>query len=141
MIRETYSSVPPTIAPRRLAANAVPADSTPENRCAKTRLARKTGANASALAARNRGTAGSPSSDSCGTIHATARAAMSAPYSTAAGGSRTHLAVSTARYTARRTPAKTREFTNQVVPNSSANCTMLLVSSSRKAAPMNARSR
>jgi hypothetical protein len=65
---------------------------------------------------------------------------MSAPYSTAGLGSRTRRAVSTARYTASKTPAKTREFTNQVVPNSRANCTMFLVSSSRKAAPMNARS-
>ena len=65
---------------------------------------------------------------------------MRAPYSTAGLGSRTRLAVSTARYTATRTPAKTREFTNQVVPNSKANWMMFLVSSSRKAAPMNARS-
>ena len=37
-------------------------------------------------------------------------------------------------------PANTSEFTNQVVPNSSANCTTLLVSSNRNAAPMKNRS-
>jgi hypothetical protein len=34
-----YSMTPPTIAPSRLAANAVPVISTPENRCAKIRFA------------------------------------------------------------------------------------------------------
>ena len=66
---------------------------------------------------------------------------MRAAYSTAGRGSRTQRAVSTARYTATRTPAKTSALTNQVAPNSSANCTTFLVSSSRNAAPMNARSR
>ena len=37
-------------------------------------------------------------------------------------------------------PAKTSEFTNQVVPKSSANCTTLFVSRSRNAAPMQNRS-
>ena len=66
---------------------------------------------------------------------------MRAAYSTAGRGSRTQRAVSTARYTATSTPAKTSALTNQVAPNSSANCTMFFVSSSRNAAPMNARSR
>ena len=83
---------------------------------------------------------GRPSSDSWGTSQVRTSDAMSAAYSTAGRGSRTWLAVSTARYTAISTPAKTSEFTSQVVPNSSANCTMFLVSSSRNAAPMKARS-
>src|SRR5262249_22227150 len=99
------ASAPPTMAPRRLAANAVVAGSTPANRWGKTRFARYTGANARALAARNRGTTGNPSSASWGTTQATPRAQMSAAYSTGLGGSRTHRAVSTARYTATRTPA------------------------------------
>jgi hypothetical protein len=43
--------------------------------------------------------------------------------------------------TERRTPPKTRAFTNHVVPNRSANWTTFLVSRRRNAAPMAARSR
>ena len=52
----------------------------------------------------------------------------------------TRRAASIAASTLRSTPAKMKAFTAQVVPNSSANCTTFLVSSSRKAAPMKNRS-
>ena len=48
---------------------------------------------------------------------------------------------SMARYTETRMPANTSAFTNHVVPNSSAKCTMFVVSSNRNAAPMKNRSR
>ena len=51
VIRDRYSSAPPTIAPRRLTAKAVPELCTSANRCANTRFARNTGAKARALAA------------------------------------------------------------------------------------------
>src|SRR3984885_5619973 len=129
------------IAPSRLAANAELITSTLANRCENTRLARKIGANASAAAARKRGTSGRLSGSSGGTTQVTTSEAISSTYSTQAGGSLICLAVSTARYTDISTPAKTSELTNQVVPNSSANCTTFLVSSSMNAAPMQARAR
>jgi len=75
VISARYSSAPPTIAPRRFAPNATVDALVFANRCAKTRLARKIGANASATAARNRGTTGSDSSADCGITQARTSAA------------------------------------------------------------------
>ena len=88
----------------------------------------------------NRGTSASDSSRSGGTNHATMSAISSSPYRTSGRGNVTRRATSTANSTASRIPANTSEFTNQVVPNSSANCTTLFVSSNRNAAPMKNRS-
>ena len=59
---------------------------------------------------------------------------------TGSGGVRNRRVVSTAASTITSTPAKTSALTTQVVPNSSANVAMFLVSSSRNAAPMKNRS-
>ena len=67
------------MAPSRLAANAVAEEATSLKRCAKIRLARNTGVNPSAEAARKRGITGRLSSDSWGTIHVTTSEASSAP--------------------------------------------------------------
>ena len=72
-----YSSTPPSMAPRRFAPNATVDAPTSRNRCEKTRFARNTGANASAIAARNRGIGSSDSNASGGTNHATTRLAAS----------------------------------------------------------------
>jgi hypothetical protein len=104
------------------------------------RFATNTGANATATLAKNRGTTGSPSSCAGGTSQATAKHANSTAYITAGAGSRMRRAISTAASTANRMPANTSELTNHVVPKRSANWTMLLVSSSRNAAPMQNRS-
>ena len=52
----------------------------------------------------------------------------------------TRLLMATASSTEMRTPPNTKAFTNQVVPNRSANCTTFFVSSSRNATPMKKRS-
>jgi len=72
-----YSRIPPTIAPRRLAANAVVDVLTDLKRCVKTRFAKNTGANARDVAARKRGTTASESRELCGTAHATISEASS----------------------------------------------------------------
>src|SRR5581483_7298675 len=73
-----YSRTPPTIAPSRFAPKATVAAPTVRKRCAKTRFARKIGANATAVAAKKRGTTGSERRLSCGTAHASASAPASA---------------------------------------------------------------
>jgi hypothetical protein len=64
---------------------------------------------------------GRPSGASGGTSQVTASDTTSAAYRSIGRGNRTCRAVSTARYTATRTPADTSELTNHVAPNSSAN--------------------
>ena len=114
----------------------------PRKRCAKIRLAMKIGANAIAAAGQEpRHAASRLSSDVV--RHQPGGGQRTRPARRRArpgGGSRTAGATSIAARTLSSTPAKTSEFTNQVVPNSSANWTTFLVSSSRNAAPMKDRS-
>src|SRR6266581_7817666 len=138
--REAYSRMPPTIAPSRLAPKAVAESPVSRKRWAKTMLARKTGAKAMITARTKRGSGDRDSSDDGGTAQATISAASRAAYSRAGRRTTRCRDTSTAANTDTRTPAVTRALTNQVVPNSSANWTMFLVSSSRKAAPMKNRS-
>ena len=128
------------MAPSRLAPNATFDSSTLRKRSAKTRLAMKMGVNQTTTASRKRGSMSRPSRKSTGTTQATAIAASSATYSSAGRAGRQRRATSIAASTETSTPAKTSALTNQVVPNSSANWTTLLVSSSRNAAPMKNRS-
>src|SRR3954447_25900851 len=141
MRRARYSRQPPTIAPSRLAPKAAVGSAVPAKRAANTMLAAMIGANVTTIAATRRAATGSCNRAELGTKAVTASDTARSEYDVSRdGGLGSRRVISTAASTPTRTPAKTRALTSQVVPKSSANRVTPRVSSSRKAAPSNARS-
>src|SRR6187402_675422 len=96
--------------------------------------------NANSVAAISRGQNGNGSSHSGLMTKASANDSAISRNTHGNGGVRNLRVVSTAASTTMSTPPNTSAFTNQVVPNSSANVATFFVSSSRNAAPMKNRS-